>query len=75
MIYRRGQSPVGSIFAVYQCETCGFDTEVAGFLKDENVAIKCPECKEKERLLKKIAIGKKIDGHLQLILPIEGALK
>jgi len=73
MIYRKGRSPVGSIYAVYQCEICGFDIEVAGFLKDENVDIKCPECKD--QLLKRIAIGKKSAGHLQLLLSIEGALK
>lgn len=69
MIYRRGKTPHGARFAVYKCPKCGFDTEIAGFIR--KVTVKCG-CGSKQPMIR-IAIGIQKKDHLQLLLPIEGA--
>ena len=67
MIYRRGQAPRGTRVAVYVCPQCGFDTEIGGFLRKENVDVKCA-CKTS---MVRAFIGEDRQTHLQLVLQLE----
>jgi len=68
MIYRRGKSPKGTKFSVYQCPNpeCGFETEIAGFLR-KNVFVRCA-CGE---FMVRAFAGEDRKSHLQLVLQLE----
>jgi hypothetical protein len=67
MIYRKGKAPRKIKVAVYKCPKCGFDAEIAGFIRKENVDVKCA-CGQ---LMVRAVIGEDRKSHLQLVLQLE----